>query len=173
MDKVWIVDNEDGNVIKVFYDEENVIEYILSCTYDDVDGKVDDFLTEKEALYNSYDEYCKGGTNSFGTEIYTATLMEVEDSDTNREDETDTENQYGARTSTVKRRASDISETLKCSRRKTVLRILTNSSKGSLSVPISFREGDKRNGTVRESKRGGNRVPKVRVTNTQNRKRRP
>lgn len=165
MDKVWIVNDENGHVDKVFYDEENVIEYLLSRLYDDANGKVDDFLTEKEALYNSYDEYCRGAPPNFGTEIYTAYLMEVEDSDTNREDEADTENQYGARTSTIKRRASNLSETLKCSRRKTVLRILTNSSKGSLSVPISFREGDKRNESVRESKRGGNRVPKIRATN--------
>ena len=171
MDKVWIVDNEDGNVVKVFYDEENVIEYILSCTYDDANGKVDDFLTEKEALYNSYDEYCKGGTNSFGTEIYTATLMEVEDSDTNREDETDTENQYGARTSTIKRRTSDISTTLKRSRRQTFLQLAT--TKGTLSVPVSFGKSDKRDTDSRESKRGGNRVPKVRITEAQNGKRRP
>ena len=172
MDKVWIVDDEYGHVDKVFYDEENVIEYLLSRLYDDADGKVDDFLTQKEALYSSYDEYCQGGTPSnFGTEIYTAYLMEVEDSDTNREDETDTENQYGARTSTIKRRTSDISTTLKRSRRQTFLQLAT--TKGTLSVPVSFGKSNKRDTDSRESKRGGNRVPKVRITRAQNGKRRP
>ena len=171
MDKVWIVDDEYGHVIKVFYDEENVIEYILSRSYEDADGRVDDFLTEKETLYNSDDEYCKGGTNSFGTEIYTATLMEVEDSDTNREDEVDTENEYGARTTTIKRRTSNVSETLKRSRRQTFLQLAT--TKGTLSVPVSFGKGNKRDTDSGESKRGGNRVPKVRITGAQNGKRRP
>ena len=171
MDKVWIVNDENGHVDKVFYDEENVIEYLLSRLYDDANGKVDDFLTEKEALYNSYDEYCRGAPPNFGTEIYTAYLMEVEDSDTNREDETDTENQYGARTSTIKRRTSDIPTALKRSRRQTFLQLAT--TKGTLSVPVSFGKSNKRDADSRESKRGGNRVPKVRVTGAQNGKRRP
>lgn len=171
MDKVWVIDDEYLNVIKVFYDEENVIEYILSRSYEDADGKVDVFLEEKEALYNSYDEYCKGGKNSFGTEIYTATLMEVEDSDTNREDEVNTENEYGARTTTIKRRTSNVSETLKRSRRQTFLQLAT--TKGTLSVPVSFGKSDKRSTDSGESKRGGNRVPKIRATNAQNRKSRP
>jgi len=171
MEKVWIVDDEYGHVIKVFYDEENVIEYILSRSYEDADGRVDDFLMEKDALYCSYDEYCKGGTNSFGTEIYTATLMEVSDSDANREDEVNTENEYGARTTTIKRGTSNLPTTLKRSRRQTFLQLAT--TKGTLSVPVSFGKSNKRDTDSGESKRSGNRVPKVRATNAQNRKRRP
>lgn len=171
MEKVWIVDDENGNVIKVFYDEENVIEYILSRIYDDANGKVDDFLTEKEALYCSYDEYYKGGTNSFGTEIYTATLMEVSDSDVNREDEDNTENEYGARTTTIRRGTPNLPTTLKRSRRQTFLQLAT--TKGTLSIPVSFGKSNKRDTDSGESTRGGNRVPKVRVTNAQDRKRRP
>lgn len=171
MDKVWIVDDEYCSVDKVFYDEENVIEYLLSRIYDDANGKVDDFLTEKEALYNSYDEYCKGGTNSFGTEIYTATLTEVSDSDVNREDEVNTENEYGARTTTIKRGTPNLPTALKRSRRQTFLQLAT--TKGTLSVPVSFGKSNKRDTDSGESKRGGNRVPKIRATNAQNRKSRP
>lgn len=171
MEKVWIVDDENGNVIKVFYDEENVIEYILSRIYDDANGKVDDFLTEKEALYCSYDEYYKGGTNSFGTEIYTATLTEVSDSDANREDEDNTENEYGARTTTIKRGTPNLPTALKRARRQTFLQLAT--TKGTLSVPVSFGKSNKRDTDSGESKRGGNRVPKIRATNAQNRKSRP
>lgn len=171
MDKVWIVDDEYCSVDKVFYDEENVIEYLLSRIYDDANGKVDDFLTEKEALYNSYDEYCKGGTNSFGTEIYTATLTEVSDSDVNREDEVNTENEYGARTTTIKRGTPNLPTALKRSRRQTFLQLAT--TKGTLSVPVSFGKSNKRDADSGESKRGGNRVPKIRATNAQNRKNRP
>lgn len=171
MDKVWIVDDEYCSVDKVFYDEENVIEYLLSRIYDDANGKVDDFLTEKEALYNSYDEYCKGGTNSFGTEIYTATLTEVSDSDANREDEVNTENEYGARTTTIKRGTPNLPTALKRSRRQTFLQLAT--TKGTLSVPVSFGKSNKRDTDSGESKRGGNRVPKIRATNAQNRKSRP
>ena len=171
MDKVWIVDDEYCSVDKVFYDEENVIEYLLSRIYDDANGKVDDFLTEKEALYNSYDEYCKGGTNSFGTEIYTATLMEVSDSDANREDEVNTENEYGARTTTIRRGTPNLPTALKRSRRQTFLQLAT--TKGTLSVPVSFGKSNKRDTDSGESKRGGNRVPKIRATNAQNRKSRP
>jgi len=171
MEKVWIVDDEYCSVDKVFYDEENVIEYLLSRIYDDANGKVDDFLTEKEALYNSYDEYCKGGTNSFGTEIYTATLMEVSDSDVNREDEVNTENEYGARTTTIRRGTPNLPTALKRSRRQTFLQLAT--TKGTLSVPVSFGKSNKRDTDSGESKRSGNRVPKIRATNAQNRKSRP
>lgn len=171
MEKVWIVDDEYGHVIKVFYDEENVIEYILSRIYDDADGKVDDFLTEKEALCCSYDEYYKGGTNSFGTEIYTATLMEVSDSDANREDEDDTENKYGARTTTIRRGTPNLPTALKRSCRQTFLQLAT--TKGTLSILVPLGKSNKRDADSGESKRSDNRVPKVRATNAQNRKRRP
>lgn len=171
MEKVWIVDDEYGHAIKVFYDEENVIEYILSRIYDDAYGKVDDFLTEKEALYCSYDEYYKGGTNSFGTGIYTATLMEVSDSDANREDEVNTENEYGARTTTIRRGTPNLPTALKRSRRQTFLQLAT--TKGTLSIPVSLGKSNKRDADSGESKRSGNRVPKVRATNAQNGKRRP
>lgn len=171
MEKVWIVDDEYGHVIKVFYDEENVIEYILSRIYDDADGKVDDFLTEKKALYCSYDEYYKGGTNSFGTEIYTATLMEVSDSDANREDEDDTENKYGARTTTIRRGTPNLPTALKRSCRQTFLQLAT--TKGTLSILVPLGKSNKRDADSGESKRSDNRVPKVRATNAQNRKRRP
>lgn len=171
MEKVWIVDDEYGHVIKVFYDEENVIEYILSRIYDDADGKVDDFLTEKETLCCSYDEYYKGGTNSFGTEIYTATLMEVSDSDANREDEDDTENKYGARTTTIRRGTPNLPTALKRSCCQTFLQLAT--TKGTLSIPVPLGKSNKRDADSGESKRSGDRVPKVRATNAQNRKRRP